>query len=129
MHHLYIQHTFVDMFKIVKYRTPISIYELFNPSPRSTNLLMCLPRINLDTSKQNFIFRGSLIWNSLIGQLLDKCTPIENGLMVPGSSPSSDISASIALVKKRLKDLLFITQKYEVQGRVNEWLPSNTFRP
>ena len=85
LHHLYVLHTFVDLFKIVKNRTPISLYGLFNPSPRSSNFLMCLPRINLELSKQNFVFSGSLIWNTLIGKLLDKCFPNENGIMDNGA--------------------------------------------
>ena len=127
--HLYIHHTFVDLFKIVKYRTPISLYELFVPSPRNTNLLMCLPRINRDISKQNFVFSGSLIWNSVIGLLLNKCSPNEHGIMVQGSSECSDMSASISIIKKKLKGMLFETQKLETMGRANEWLPDNTFKP
>ena len=129
LHHLYIHHTFVDLFKIVKYRTPISLYELFVPSPRNTNLLMCLPRINRDISKQNFVFSGSLIWNSVIGLLLNKCSPNEHGIMVQGSSECSDMSASISIIKKKLKGMLFETQKLETMGRANEWLPDNTFKP
>ena len=129
LQHLYIQHTFVELFKIVKYRTPISLYELFIPSPRTVNLLMCLPKINRDVSKHNFVFNGSLIWNSVIGLLLNKCSPNEDGIMVPGSSECSDMSASISIIKKKLKGMLFETQKLETMGRVNEWLPDNTFKP
>ena len=127
LHHLYIQHTFIDLFKIVKYRTPISLYELFTPSPRNTNLLMCLPRINRDVSKQNFVFSGSLIWNSVIGLVLNKCSPNDNGIMVPGSSKCSDISAPISKIKNKLKDTLLKTQKLETPGRAKEWLPDNNF--
>ena len=129
LHHLYIQHTFVDLFKIVKYRTPISLYELFTPSPRNTNLLMCLPKINRDISKQNFTFSGSLIWNSVIGLVLNKCSPNDNGIMVPGSSKCSDISAPISIIKNKLKDTLLKTQKLETPGRAKEWLPDNNFKP
>ena len=129
LHHLYMQHIFVDLFKIVKHRTPISLYELFNPSPRTTNFLMCLPRINLELSKQNFVFSGSLIWNSLIRRLLNRCSPNENGKMVPGSSECSDLSAPISLIKTRLKDILFKTQMLETPGRAKEWMPHNNFTP
>ena len=129
LHHLYIQHTFVDLFKIVKFRTPISLYELFNPSPRISIFLMCLPRINLDISKKIFVFSGSLIWNCLIGNLLNKCLPNENGIMVPGSTECSDLSASISFIKNRLKGILFKTQKLETTGRAKEWMPDNNFSP
>ena len=129
LYHLYIQHTFVDLFKIIKTRTPISLYELFNLSPRTTNFLLCLPRINLDLSKQNFLFNGSLIWNSLIGSLLNKSSPNENGIMVPGSSECSDISAPISFIKRKLKDILFKTQMLETPGRAKEWMSANNFTP
>ena len=129
LQHLYIQHTFVELFKIVKYRTPISLYELFIPSPRTVNLLMCLPKINRDVSKHNFVFNGSLIWNSVIGTLLNKCSPNVNGIMVPGSSDCSDMSAPISTVKKKLKEKLFRIQKLETPGRAKEWLSDNNFKP
>ena len=129
LHHLYIQHTFIDLFKIVKHRTPISLFELFTESPRITNFLMCLPRINLDVSKQNFVFSGSLIWNSVIGKLLNKCSPDENGIMIPGSSECSDMSAPISIIKKRLNDMLLKVQKHETPGRSKEWMPNNSFIP
>jgi hypothetical protein len=128
LYHLYIQHTFVDLYKIMKQRVPISLCELFNPSPRVTNLLMCLPKVNLEISKQNFVFNGSLIWNSIIGDVLNKCLPNENGIMVPGSSECSDLSAPISFVKNRLKDILFKVQLLETPGRANEWMPNNNFK-
>ena len=127
LHHLYIQHTFVDLFKIVKNRMPISLYELFNISPRTTNLLMCLPKINLVLSKQKFVFSGTLIWNNLIGKLLNKSSPGENGMIVPGSSECSDVSAPISFIKKKLKEFLFKTQKLEIPDRVREWTSDNNF--
>ena len=90
---------------------------------------MILPRINLDNSKQNFVFSASLIWNSLIGKLLDKCTPNENGIMVPGSSTCSDLAAPISSIKGKLKDILFKAQKLVTPGRANEWMPDNSFKP
>ena len=133
LHHLYIQHTFVELFKIIKYRTPISVFELFCQSPRNTNFLMLLPRINLDVSKFNFVFRATLIWNSIIGTLLNKCIPNPVGIMVPGSSECSDLSAPISYIKNKLKDVLFCIQKLEPQSQFNkskskEWNPENFFK-
>ena len=56
LHHLYFQHMFMELFKMVKHRTPISVFDLFCPSPRTTKFLMCLPRVNLEVSKHNFVF-------------------------------------------------------------------------
>lgn len=132
LHHLYIQHTFVELFKIMKFRTPISMYELMNISLRNTNFLMILPKITLETSKHNFLCRSTLIWNRLIGTILNKCFPNFLGIMVPGSSTCSDLSAPISYVKNKLKDILFGIQKLDTQSQFDkskskEWNPENLF--
>ena len=125
LHHLYIKHTFIELFKIVKERLPYALFELFVLSPRVTNFLMCPPKFSLEISRQNFVYNGSLIWNGLIGHVLDKCTPYPNNVMVPGSSTNSDLSASISIVKHRVKKHLLQTQAIETPGRSNEWMPDN----
>ena len=125
LHHLYIQHTFIELFKIVKERLPFSLYELFVMSPRITNFLMSLPKFSLETSRQNFVYNGSLIWNGLLGHVLDKCIPYPNNVMVPGSSTNSDLSASISVIKNRVRKYLLHIQIIETPGRSNEWMPNN----
>ncbi len=115
----------MELFKAVKYRTPISVFDLFCLSPRTTNFLMCLPRINLVISKHNFVFSASLLWNCLIDRLLEKCSPNSVGIMVPGSSQYSDMTAPITYIKKKLKAILLDTQKL---GIPNEWTPENNFK-
>ena len=94
-------------------------------SPRITNFLMSLPKFSLETSRQNFVYNGSLIWNGLIGHVLDKCIPYPNNVMVPGSSTNSDLSASISVIKNRVKKYLLQIQEIETPGRSNEWMPNN----
>ena len=130
LHHLHIQHTFMELFKIVKFRTPISVFEMFHPSLRESNISMRLPKINLDISKINFMFSASLIWNKLIGTLLNKCLPGPTGLMVPGSSACSDMSTPISYVKNKLKNILLHTQKLDThsqfdKSRSKEWNAEN----
>ena len=79
----------------------------------------------LMTSRHNFLYNSSLIWNELIGKILEKSDPNPNNIMIPGSSPNSDLSASISLVKKRLKKYLLGLQEVDVPTRPNEWLPLN----
>ena len=128
LHHLYIQHTFIELFKIMKERVPYSLYELYNLSPRISNLLICLPKFNLEITRQNFVYSSSLIWNKTIKTVLDTCTPHVNNIMVPGSSSNSDLSASISIIKHRLKSLLFQAQGLQTPGRLNEWMPENFYR-
>ena len=90
---------------------------------------MILPRINLDISKQNFVFNGSFVWNNLISKLFDKCSPNEKGIMVPGSAECSDLSAPISSIKNKLKVILFETQKLVTPGRNMEWMSDNKLQP
>ena len=105
---------------------------MFQPSPRDSSFLMLLPKINLDISKTNFVFSATLIWNKLIGTLLNKCFPNSVGIVVPGSSEGSDISAPISYIKKKLKDVLFGIQELDSQSQFDkskskEWNPENFF--
>ena len=123
----------MDLFKILKHRTPISVSELFCPSPRTTNFLMLLPKINLEVSRLNFVFSASSIWNSLIGRLLNKCSPNSDGIMVTGSSKYSDMSAPISYLKKGLKETLLSVQKLAIQrhfgeSESREWSSGNFFK-
>ena len=64
---LYVYHTFLDLFKILKKHTPISLFTLFEQSQRGTNFLLHLPKVNLNISKNNFVYNSCILWNSLIG--------------------------------------------------------------
>ena len=55
LHHLYIYHTFCETFKIIKYRTPISLFTLLDSSPSETNMMLMIPKVNLDLQKNNFM--------------------------------------------------------------------------
>ena len=116
---LFIFHTFMEVFKILKFRSPISLYELLKMGPRGEKFTLLLPRVSLDTSKQNFVFSSSRIWNRFINKVLNKCTPQPNGLVIPGSDVNSDLAASISVAKSKLKSILLTSQK---AGDETEWL-------
>ena len=68
---LFTYHTFLDIFKILKTQLPASLYSLFIQGQRDTNFLLNLPDVDLDTSKNNFVFKSSSIWNELVGVILE----------------------------------------------------------
>ena len=117
LHHLYIYHTFIDTLKLLKYRIPISIFELFKSSPRDVNIRLLVPRVKLDLTKVNFLIQASCIWNELAPKLMNTCIPNPLGIMVPGSTEGStegsDLSTSIAVLKKKLRVVLLNTQKID----------------
>ena len=129
LHHLHVQHTFIELFKIMKERQPVSLVELFEPSYRSQSHSMIIPKHGLEIIKHNFVYKGSDIWNGLIGNLLDTCEPNANNIMVPGSSKFSDLSAPISVIKSRLKTHLLHFQQIKTAGRPNEWMPNNNWAP
>ena len=84
------------------------MFELFKSSPRDVNILLLIPRVKLNLTKDNFLFQASCIWNELVP---NTCIPNPLEIMVPGSTEGSDLSTSIAVLKKKLRGVLLNTQK------------------
>ena len=109
----------MEVFKILKFHSPISLYDIFKLGPRGDKLTLLLPRVHLDISKRNFVFGSSMIWNKLFGKTFSRCTPQPSGLVIPGSDLNSDLAASLSVVKCRLKSILMASQN---TGDETEWL-------
>ena len=122
VYNIYVQQTFVDLFKIFKSHSPISIYNLFSFSVRDSSFLVYLPKIRLNISKNNYVFKSSELWNSLVSNVFEKGMPDENGLVVRGSVRNSDFCATIPFIKHKLKSVLLCRQN---SGDPIEWDPSN----
>ena len=121
---LYTYHTFVNTLKVLKTRTPLSLFNLFMQGFRDANFLLFLPKVNLDISKNNFVFNACTIWNSLIGDMLEKSLPLDKGkykgTVVQGSSKNSDLCATVSFIKNKLKCHLLNQQS---SGDLIEWPP------
>ena len=61
------------------------------------------PKVKLEVSKQNFVFKATKVWNKLIGHALERNEPANYGIIIPGSARNSEVSASIAFVKDKIK--------------------------
>ena len=95
VHNLYVYYCANEILKILKYRTPISLYELFKLSDRKDTLL-----ITTSPSCQ-FVYKSSFIWNAL-----------RNILQV------YDFSINFGPFKTNLKRFLLNKQK---MGQAIEW--------
>ena len=84
LRNLYSYHTYMELFKILKLRDPITIFEHFTTSDRKPTLI-----IN-ELPAENFVSRSTKIWNVITPKL--KLT---------------DYSAKICAIKNSLKALLF----------------------
>ena len=82
---LYVYHTFLELFKILKTHVPVSLHSLYNQSHRDTNLKLKLPKLVLEISRNNFVFKSSSIWNYLITNIFEKNVPGKDGIVVRGS--------------------------------------------
>ena len=73
----------MELFKIMKHQSPVSLYCLFKPnSLYHRNISIILPSPRLEKSKNNFIFKSSSIWNEFIQKILQKCQPKSNGIII-----------------------------------------------
>ena len=133
IHHLYTYHAFLDLYKILKHTTPISLSSILtnessNKKKPSNFLRLLVPKVRLELFRQNFIFKSITIWNKLINIIFSKCKPNSKGIIIPGSAPHSDLSSSIVQVKKTLKCHLLSMQKLiciNIPESSNEWIPTN----
>ena len=57
---LYHYHCAVEIFKILKFRTPINHFEMYDKSYREESLLICTPQPNIQ-----FRYTSSKLWNSI----------------------------------------------------------------
>ena len=83
LENLYHYHTFMELFKILKHQTPMSVYECFRFCPKNNKLLLMIPKVRLVVSQQNFVYRSSEIWNSLIKHVFSICNVEESGIIRP----------------------------------------------
>ena len=127
IYNLYAQHTFIELFKILKEHQPISLSNLFQLSHRSTSRVIIICKTTNELTKHNFVHKSSIIWNTLIDKVLDKCSPSVSNIVIPGSSEYSDLSTPISVVKSRVKAILLENQNQKIPGRDIEWLPQNNW--
>ena len=95
-------HSLVELFKILKFRIPYSLYDLITMSNRETSNLIILPKQSL-----TFIYESSKMWNSLHKSLINH---------------STGFSTSVTLVKQRIKNILFASQALH---DINNWTSDN----
>ena len=61
VHNLYKHRCIMELFKIIKYRLPISLYELYSKSSRRDDLLIT------PVPSHNFFYKSASLWNNFIG--------------------------------------------------------------
>ena len=92
-----------------------------------------LPKIKISLEKCNFVFQASSIWNAVIGKLMNKCKPNNNGILIPGMINGSDLTTPVSIIKRKLKCILLEVQKLDTSSqfgwaKTDEWHTENFFR-
>ena len=123
-HNLYTLHTLTETFKILKFRCPISIYELIKINPNSLRNTLLPPRVKLDLSLNNYVSKAPSLWNQFLPKIfVPAILDPDRNIVIPGSSRNSDISSSsIGFIKNTLKRLLLSIQS---SGDTHQWLNDN----
>ena len=70
MHNLYILRSLTELLKIIKYHSPISIYQFLNFS-RSPSFRLQEPCIKLQISKRNYICSAIKLWNLCFSKIFN----------------------------------------------------------
>ena len=101
------------------------MYSCFNISSRKGTYLLTTETVG------TYIYLASTMWNKCTGIIFNKPSLVEvchshmkkpEKVLIPGSSPNSDLCCSLSTFKHRLKKLLLETQK---QGDASEWQEAN----
>jgi hypothetical protein len=100
---LHLYNCCIEIFKIMKFRNPINLYETLNISQRNNSMLLLTP-----IPSQQFSYLGPKTWNSVYKRILD--------------DSEQDLTTKVSFVKISMKKLLIDIQKDDNE---NEWLRTN----
>ena len=92
----------IEVFKILKYRNPISMHKLFTPSVRDSSNILILPKFS-----HNFTYQSAKIWNTVNKTIFSSRNPVD---------------IKIGEFKKTLKTGLL---KIQTLCYETEWAPEN----
>ena len=121
LHCLYYKHMFVDTFKLLKYREPHGLYKNYKilNNPYKNKLQLSCKKESHEKFKYSFIAKSCYIWNKLYNSVLEKSIiSSKTGYVIPGEAKNSDLSASAALIKNRVADVLL---EFQSSGDNKGW--------
>ena len=127
---LYPYFCLIELYKVLKFRTPYCVFELFQCIPNQTgrNLTLNIPAHNLRCQKQTFVYQTTLFWNKTHKNLLK---PVKVKIHSSHTSKLNlldsdciflDFSTKVAAFKLGLKVYLF--QKQSNGGKF-DWSINN----
>ena len=130
VYNLYPYYCLLELYKILKFRTPYCMIELFNllPNQAGRNLTIKLPAYFLHCQKQTFVYKATLLWNKLHKELLKPSTVTlhishTNKLnLEPSECIILDYTTKVVSFKTALRHILFNIQS---KGGNFDWTTNN----
>ena len=116
--------TLTELYKVLKFRTPYSVFSKFVISDRKNMLI--LNKVKLDKRKSHFVFNAAVMWNQITRFLIDPYSIIlrSTNPEVDGvPTLNYDLSLTVSKLKIKLKEIILAIQCH---GNSNEWLSSNS---
>ena len=120
VYNLYTYHVLLEIYKILKFRTPYCLYEIFSTvNSNRKGLTISNPGVLLSRQKKTFIYQAIILWNQHHRKLLKPFTiTLHNSHRLKFDSfdlrsEYYDFTTKVATYKTRLKDLFFHSQNSE----------------
>ena len=129
IHNLYPYYCLLELYKVLKFRTPYSLFELLRIlDGRSSNLNLAVPMTSLQCQRNNFFYQSTILWNKYYKKLLTPSKAVLHSSHTTALNLTSsefiffDFSTKVSSFKTRLRHLL-----HQLQSSGNEasWCESN----
>ena len=119
IYNLYPYHLLLELYKILKFRTPYCMYEIVCNlnSNNSRGLSLSIPKVLLSSQKRTFTYKAIILWNKLHKKLLCPFTvKLHSSHKIKFDSIDTvlsyyDFSTKVSAFKSKLRDLLIDTQR------------------
>ena len=113
VHNLHKLFVLNEIFKIKKYRSPISLHNFVHKTSESSRKCrLALPNYRLNVSRNQFFHYGITTWNQM-SDTIDKYTCMEATIDFP-----ADLSISFKVAKRKFKATLL---KLQSNGNISIW--------
>ena len=130
VHNLYTYHTLLELYKILKFRSPTCVFELFSLSgTRQMDLTIEVPKDTMQCQRVSFAHQAIIQWNKFYKKLITPYTiPVHRDYIVMHNLVAGsvtihyDYSTKVSLFKCSLSRLLFQSQS---KGDENSWEANN----
>ena len=127
VNNLYNYYTLTELYKVMKFRIPYSVFSKFTISDRK--ILLILQKCKSRKRKRQFFFNAAVKWNQVSRYLIDSYSiKMQNSNHTNANTDEVatihyDLTSSVSKIKTKLKEIIMSIQSH---GDNNEWFCSNS---